>query len=197
MKKNGFDFQTAKLRPPYSLRRGRAVASVSLLGSNPEGSGAPRGASAVRAASLRIRRALAGKFTQSAQTMPKGTRLAALHTHTSLRRVRYLRRLCTPGPCFRARMVGLPPSLIQAAFAALPLRRVQPLKAVPRSRDGRLPGASRTCACEAQARAPHPLPHATTPHDSAPGRRGRWQESARVWQEYVPRRYFAAVMAGT
>jgi hypothetical protein len=63
--------------------------------------------------------ALAGKFTQSAQTMPKGTRLAALHTHTSLRRVRaFKRRLCTPGPCFRPLDGGLFALPSRAAFAA-------------------------------------------------------------------------------
>jgi hypothetical protein len=42
-------------------------------------------------------------------------------------------------------------------------------RAVPRSRDGRLPGASRRQACEACPRAPHPLPPAMTPHESALG----------------------------
>ena len=53
------------------------------------------------------------------------------------------RRFLSPGPYFRARTEGIPPTLIRAAFAALHPRRVQPSKAVPRSGDGRLPGASR------------------------------------------------------
>src|SRR5581483_10142046 len=72
----------------------------------------------------------------------------------------------SPGPCFRARMGGLPPSLIRAAFAALPPHRVQPLKAVPPSGDGRLPEASRRCACEAHLRAPHPTPPTRTPPEA-------------------------------
>ena len=35
---------------------------------------------------------------------------------------------------------------------------VQPSKAAPRSRGGRLPEASRGCACEAHPQAPHPIP---------------------------------------
>jgi hypothetical protein len=58
---------------------------------------------------------------------------------------------------------------IRQAFARLRPRRVQPLRAVPRSRDGRRPGASRRQACEACLRAPHPLPPAMTPHESALG----------------------------
>jgi hypothetical protein len=46
-------------------------------------------------------------------------------------------------------------SLIRAAFATLRRRRVQPLKAAPRSGGGRRPGASREQAYEACARAPH------------------------------------------
>ena len=37
-------------------------------------------------------------------------------------------------------------------------RPVQPLKADPRNRAGRLPGASRETVCETVARAPHPAP---------------------------------------
>jgi len=40
------------------------------------------------------------------------------------------------------------PTVIQAAFAALPPRRVQPFKAAPRSWSGRRPGASRRRGCE-------------------------------------------------
>ena len=45
---------------------------------------------------------------------------------------------------------------IRAAFAALRPCRVQPLKAVPHSGDGRRPEASRSCGYKPQQRAPHP-----------------------------------------
>ena len=47
---------------------------------------------------------------------------------------------------------------IRAAFAALRPRRVQPLKAGPRSRAGRLPGASRAHALRGHARGRRPDP---------------------------------------
>ena len=73
----------------------------------------------------------------------------------------------SPGPCFRARTEGLAANGIQAAFAALHPRHVQPLKAAPRSWSGRRPGASRRRGCEPRPRAPHPAPPVMTPHESA------------------------------
>ena len=60
---------------------------------------------------------------------------------------------------FRGRTGGVTPALIRGGFR-LPSSGPRPAhrRAVPRSRDGRLPGASRDCACEAQPRAPHPAP---------------------------------------
>ncbi len=60
----------------------------------------------------------------------------------------------SPGPCFRARTEGLAANRIQAAFAALHPHRVQPLKAVPLSGDGRRAGASRARGYEPRPRAP-------------------------------------------
>ena len=60
----------------------------------------------------------------------------------------------SPGPCFRARTEGLAANRIQAAFAALHPHRVQPLKAVPLSGDGRRAGASRARGYESRPRAP-------------------------------------------
>src|SRR5215207_4769709 len=56
-------------------------------------------------------------------------------------------------------------------FRRLSSAPVQPLKAAPRSRSGRLPGASRTDACEASAQAPHPAPCNQTPPEDALGER--------------------------
>jgi hypothetical protein len=68
------------------------------------------------------------------------------------------RRFCTPGPRYQGTDGGLFGHLIPEAFVSVRPFPVQPSKADPRSWVGRLPGASRTCACEAQARAPHPVP---------------------------------------
>jgi hypothetical protein len=61
----------------------------------------------------------------------------------------------SPGPCFRARQEGSP-SPIRQAFVRLRRRLVQPLKAVPLSRDGRRPRASRCRGYEPRQQAPHP-----------------------------------------
>ena len=142
------------LRRPCVLRRGprRRLFSRSPnrgLGSRPpqdEGSGAPKGA--VTIPRLRARHAPYDRCVSPPGAPPR--QACAVWA--------YLRRFPSPGPYFRARIGGIPPTLIQAAFAAFPPHRVQPLKAVPRSGDGRLPEASRTNACEAFAQAPHPVP---------------------------------------
>ena len=64
---------------------------------------------------------------------------------------------------------------IRPAFARLRPRLVQPFKAVPLSRDGRLPGASRRRGYEPRPQAPHPLPLSerlmTTPSSGWDGNR--------------------------
>ena len=64
------------------------------------------------------------------------------------------RLFCPRDRNFRVRTGEVCPSLIRAAFAALRPRRVQPSKAVPLSRDGRLPEASRCRGYEPQQQAP-------------------------------------------
>ena len=63
---------------------------------------------------------------------------------------------------------------IRQAFARLRRRRVQPFKAVPRSGDGRRPGASRVRGYEPRPRAP-PSPVSAASCRNAPRRR-RWKE---------------------
>ncbi|MEA2928781.1 MAG: hypothetical protein QOG38_1209 [Hyphomicrobiales bacterium] len=132
----------ASTAPPALLFAARARRSPFLL---PENEGAERRkALQLRAAFLRTRRALGEGRT------PPGAPL---------------RRFRSPGPCFRD---------VDGGLFARPIRRlsppsscpVQPLKAEPRSGPGRLPRASRTCACEAQAQAPHPVPLSRTPHEA-------------------------------
>ena len=64
----------------------------------------------------------------------------------------------SPGPCFRVRDGGLFALFIRAAFAALRPHLVQPFKADPHSRAGRLPGASRCRGYKPRQQAPPP-PH--------------------------------------
>ena len=76
------------------------------------------------------------------------------------------RLFCPRGRSFRTRTGPSRPDPVgfrPPSSAPRPAHR----RAVPRSRDGRLPGASRRQACEACPRAPHPLPPAMTPHESA------------------------------
>ncbi len=61
----------------------------------------------------------------------------------------------SPGPCFRMRDGGLFALFIQPAFASLHPHLVQPSKADPHSRAGRLPGASRRRGYEPRPQAPH------------------------------------------
>src|SRR5665647_1712957 len=77
----------------------------------------------------------------------------------------------SPAPCFRARDGGLVPALIRAAFAALRPRRVQPFKADPLSRAGRLPEASRCRGYKPQQQAP-PLPRGRQCPAERPSRGG-------------------------
>ena len=72
-------------------------------------------------------------------------RLPALH-----------RGFSVPGAVTSGRGREAAPSPIRAAFAALRPRRVQPLKAAPRSWGGRRPGASRGRGYEPRPQAPHP-----------------------------------------
>ena len=69
----------------------------------------------------------------------------------------------SPGPCFRMRDGRLVPHLIRPAFARLRPHRVQPFKADPLSRAGRLPGASRRRGYEPRPQAPHPAPPSRRP----------------------------------
>jgi hypothetical protein len=79
-------------------------------------------------------------------------------TQTSLRRPGLFAAISVPGTGTSGRAREPPGSLHPGAFATLHVRRVQPLKAAPRSWGGRLPGASRRQGYEPRPQAP-PLPH--------------------------------------
>jgi len=83
------------------------------------------------------------------------------------------------GLCRRGRASGtgqgLVFPLVPQAFARVHPAHVQPRRAAPHSRGGRLPGTSRTRGCEPRAQAAAPSPAAMTPHDNAP-RKGKMSE---------------------
>jgi hypothetical protein len=84
-------------------------------------------------------------FSAFRQARLGARRLPALH-----------RGFSVPGAVTSGRGREGSPSPIRQAFARLRPRRVQPLKAVPHSRDGRRPRASRGRGYEPRPQAPHP-----------------------------------------
>ena len=76
-------------------------------------------------------------------------------------------RFFTSGPCFRGGTGGSRPHVSMRLSPFSFHSRVQPLKADPRSRAGRLPEASRSGDCESQAAGATPRSANMTPHESA------------------------------
>ena len=72
----------------------------------------------------------------------------------------YLPAISVPGAVTSGRGRGPAGPPIRQAFARLRPRRVQPVKAAPRSRGGRRPEASRGRGYEPRPQAPHPTPPA-------------------------------------
>jgi hypothetical protein len=89
------------------------------------------------------------------QSAPFGAARFCESAHASQRSIA---AICVLGTVLPGSDGGLFGPLIPRASARVRPSRVQPSKAAPRSWSGRLPEASRSRACEARPRAPHPVP---------------------------------------
>ena len=94
--------------------------------------------------------------------------------------------LCPRGRSFRAGAGASWPPISRPAFASLCTRRVQPLKADPRSGTGRLPGASRGRGYEPRTQAPRPAPSSLRLRKTPLDERDKRTNSLGLWACQAP-----------